>query len=236
MGSYRVAELFTSINGEGMCAGELAVFVRFCGCNLNCDYCDTTWANEQDCTYEVMTEEELLCQIGEKGITNVTLTGGEPLLQPQIDKLIKKLLQYREGSLRVEIETNGSVDISRFIFEDAIEGDSKDSLCRSRPVFTMDYKLGGSKMEAWMNTDNFEYLCEQDTVKFVAADVADLERAYEVSEQYHLNGKCNIILSPVFGRIEPERIVDFMKQKRWNDARMQLQLHKIIWEPDKKGV
>lgn len=233
MQKYKVAEIFTSINGEGMCVGELAVFVRFCGCNLRCDYCDTMWANEADCQYEYMTEDKIINRIASEGIRNVTLTGGEPLLQPHIDELIKRLVKYQEGLLRIEIETNGSVDISRFIFDD----DTCESGDRSvRPVFTMDYKLRGSGMEQEMNTDNFMYLCDRDTVKFVVSDETDLERAYHISDTYQLNGKCNIILSPVFGRIEPEKLVDFMKLKKWKDARMQLQIHKIIWDPDQKGV
>ena len=230
MAEYKVAEIFTSVNGEGMCVGELAVFVRFCGCNLRCNYCDTMWANEPDCTYESMTDDEILQKILKEGIKNVTLTGGEPLLQPQIDVLIQKLVQYKDGLLRIEIETNGSVDISRFIMKD------DKGVYYIRPVFTMDYKLRGSGMESGMSIGNFNYLCKNDTVKFVVSDEEDLERAYEISKQYHLNGKCNLILSPVFGRIEPERIVDFMKQKKWNGARMQLQIHKIIWDPDQKGV
>ncbi|MBQ3664667.1 MAG: putative 7-carboxy-7-deazaguanine synthase QueE [Lachnospiraceae bacterium] len=230
MAEYKVAEIFTSVNGEGMCVGELAVFVRFCGCNLRCNYCDTMWANEPDCTYESMTDDEILQKILKEGIKNVTLTGGEPLLQPQIDVLIQKLVQYKDGLLRIEIETNGSVDISRFIMKD------DKGVYYIRPVFTMDYKLRGSGMESGMSIGNFNYLCKNDTVKFVVSDEEDLERAYEISKRYHLNGKCNLILSPVFGRIEPERIVDFMKQKKWNDARMQLQIHKIIWDPDQKGV
>ena len=230
MAEYKVAEIFTSVNGEGMCVGELAVFVRFCGCNLRCNYCDTMWANEPDCTYESMTDDEILQKILQEGIKNVTLTGGEPLLQPQIDVLIQKLIQYKDGLLRIEIETNGSVDISRFIMKD------DKGVYYIRPVFTMDYKLRGSGMESGMSIGNFNYLCKNDTVKFVVSDEEDLERAYEISKRYHLNGKCNLILSPVFGRIEPERIVDFMKQKKWNDARMQLQIHKIIWDPDQKGV
>lgn len=239
MAEYKVAEIFTSINGEGMCAGELAVFVRFCGCNLRCNYCDTMWANEPECIYERMTDDEILDRIIKEDVTNVTLTGGEPLLQPDIDVLIKKLVEYQDGLLRIEIETNGSADIGSFIWKEECTNEEHQELIKSfviRPVFTMDYKLMGSGMESQMNTDNFVYLCDKDTVKFVVSDEEDLERAYEISEKYNLNGKCNVILSPVFGRIEPEKIVDFMKLKKWNEARMQLQIHKIIWDPDKKGV
>ena len=101
---YRVAELFSSINGEGTRAGQLAVFVRFQGCNLACAFCDTKWANEADAPCREMTAEEIVQEIRRTGIVNVTLTGGEPLLQTGIGELLERL--GREPDLRVEIETN----------------------------------------------------------------------------------------------------------------------------------
>lgn len=79
MSTYQVVEKFVSINGEGRRAGELAAFIRFKGCNLQCSYCDTSWANEPGCESERLTEEEILSWIRETGVKNVTLTGGEPL-------------------------------------------------------------------------------------------------------------------------------------------------------------
>ena len=90
----KVVEKFTSINGEGTRAGELAVFVRFKGCNLRCSYCDTMWANEPDCPYEEETPEEILNYVLETGIRNVTLTGGEPLLQKDITELINSVRSF----------------------------------------------------------------------------------------------------------------------------------------------
>jgi 7-carboxy-7-deazaguanine synthase len=89
----KVVEKFTSINGEGTRAGELAVFIRFKGCNLRCSYCDTMWANEPECPYKEETPEEILNYVLGTGIHNVTLTGGEPLLQKDIRDLIHLLLQ-----------------------------------------------------------------------------------------------------------------------------------------------
>ena len=221
MAEYKVAEIFTSINGEGMYAGRLAVFVRFCGCSLWCSYCDTMWANEE-CEYRLMSEEDIVDEVIRSGVKNVTLTGGEPLLQKDVDIVINKLLA--EKDLTVEIETNGSVDISRFI-----DGEK-------RPVFTLDYKLEGSGMEQYMNTDNYRYLCDRDTVKFVVSNEKDLYKTYDICKKYSLGEKCNIIISPVFGRINPDDIVQFMKDRLFNEARLGLQIHKIIWDPDKRGV
>ena len=143
----KVAEKFTSINGEGTRAGELAVFVRFKGCNLRCSYCDTLWANEPECPYNEETPEEILNYVLGTGIHNVTLTGGEPLLQKDIRNLIHLLLQ---AGLQVEVETNGAVALAAF--------------CEERPVFTMDYKLPSSGCEEHMITENMKLLEKNDGI------------------------------------------------------------------------
>jgi 7-carboxy-7-deazaguanine synthase len=218
---YKVVEIFESINGEGMKAGELAVFIRFQGCNLCCSYCDTMWANEPDAPYMEMELAEIVETVRNYAVRNVTVTGGEPLRQKEIKALLAAL--DKEG-FAVEIETNGSVALAEY---------AKDlpEVC-----FTMDYKLPGSGMEQQMETGNFAVLTKKDTVKFVVSSRSDLERAYEVAERYQLGGRCSILLSPVFGAIEPEEIVSFMKEKRWVDARIQIQLHKVIWNPQERGV
>ena len=217
----KVAERFISINGEGQWAGELAVFLRFCGCNLSCVYCDTVWANEPDCPYKDISSRENYDFIKQSGIKNVTLTGGEPLLAEGIQELLALLLE--DEGLRVEVETNGAVSL--------------ESFCKGkRPSFTMDYKLPGSGMEDAMITDNFRFLTKQDTVKFVVTDAIDLVRAREVMDQYGLSERTTVYFSPVFGSIAPEDIVHFMKRNRMNDVRLQLQLHKAIWHPQTRGV
>lgn len=218
---FKVVEIFESINGEGMRAGELAVFVRMKGCNLCCNYCDTMWANEPDCGFEDMTANQIVDKVKKSGIKNVTLTGGEPLLQKNIERLLESF--SNEKNIRVEIETNGSVDLRPFLeFENV--------------SFTMDYKLPESEMEKYMNLDNLKILRKKDTLKFVASSVNDLKRAKEIIEKYKLIGKVNIIFSPVFGKIELTEIVDFLKENKLNDVRMQLQMHKFIWDPEKRGV
>ena len=219
---YNIAEKFVSINGEGMFAGQLAVFIRFCGCNLDCEYCDTRWANDMKVTFELLSEDEIYEYIKSTGVINITLTGGEPLIQKNIYVLLEKLAN--DKSIRVEIETNGSIDILEFI---DIE---------NRPSFTVDYKLQGSGMESRMFLLNFNRLSSKDTVKFVVSDLQDLKKAKTVIEKFSLINKCHIYISPVFGKINPEQIVDFMKENHLNDINLQLQIHKIIWDPDKKGV
>lgn len=222
MAKYKVVEIFESINGEGRRAGQLAVFVRFQKCNLNCSYCDTRWANTDDAAYTLMSDEEIYDRIISSGIRNVTLTGGEPLLQADISILLERLAA--DKNLSVEIETNGSIGIEPF------------SKINNPPSFTMDYKLPGSCMERFMDLDNFKHLTAKDTVKFVVGGMEDLQRARAVINDFNLTEKCAVYFSPVFGAINLEDIVEFMKKYRLNGVNLQLQIHKIIWDPQKRGV
>jgi 7-carboxy-7-deazaguanine synthase len=224
----KLAESFISINGEGVRAGELALFLRFTGCNLSCSYCDTRWANEAGCRYEEKSVEELVGYVSSSVIKNVTLTGGEPMLQRELPDLVEGLLGLQ--GTRVEIETNGAVPLDKVARLRSIEGTS------GRLSFTMDYKLPSSGCEADMLTDNFRLLGQEDTVKFVSGSRDDLERAADIISEYDLTKRCHVYISPVFGKIDPQVIVDFMKEKKMNDVRLQLQLHKLIWEPDRRGV
>lgn len=217
----KVVETFVSINGEGTHAGELAAFIRFKGCNLCCSYCDTKWANLPDANASEMSVQEISEYVKETGVHNVTLTGGEPMLQKEIGALAQRLVS---DGCRVEIETNGSVSLENL------------ANAEKRPVFTMDYKLPDSGMEDRMCLTNFSLLKEKDTVKFVAGSIRDLERAKEIIERYGLIGRCHIYLSPVFGRIQPADMVEFMIRHKLNGVRLQLQLHKFIWHPDTRGV
>lgn len=219
---FEVVEKFVSINGEGQRAGQLAVFIRFKGCNLNCGYCDTKWANDLSAPFESMNEDEIYDYIKSTGVKNVTLTGGEPLLRDNIGILLERL--GKDNSLNVEIETNGSVLIEPY------------ANIVKRPSFTLDYKLGGSGMERFMKTENYQFLQKCDTVKFVVSSVSDLERAVEIIKEYELDKRCGVYLSAVFGKIEPANIVSFMIDKNLNDVNLQLQMHKFIWDPNERGV
>ncbi len=148
--------------------------------------------------------------------------GGEPLLHKDMDRLLAILLA--DEDLRVEIETNGAVDLRKFC------------ACPGRPVFTMDYKLPSSGYEKSMVLSNFELLSPDDTVKFVSGSTEDLERAYQIIQEYDLLHKCHVYFSPVFSDIEPVEIVNFMMDHKLNEARLQIQMHKVIWDPDKRGV
>ena len=222
MAKYKVVEKFVSINGEGVLAGQLAVFIRFQGCNLNCSYCDTSWANQQDALYTEMMEQEIYQYIKETGVRNVTLTGGEPLLNHEIIYLLQLLTEDKD--LNIEIETNGSIDLLEY-------AKISDSIS-----FTMDYKLPGSLMESKMLVTNFDILTRKDTVKFVVGSIEDLDCAKEIMKKYHLIDKCHVYLSTIYGKIDLKNVVEYMIENKMNGVNLQLQMHKIIWEPNKRGV
>ncbi|MCY6371097.1 putative 7-carboxy-7-deazaguanine synthase QueE [Clostridium ganghwense] len=219
---FKVVEKFVSVNGEGRLSGQLALFIRFAGCNLDCSYCDTRWANEKEVDYTLMTKEEIYKHIKSTEVKNVTLTGGEPLLQNGVLELLEILSKDKEFS--IEIETNGSVSLEKF------------SKIENPPSFTMDYKLPSSNMEDKMLTDNFKYLTKKDTVKFVSGSIEDLERAKYIIDKYKLVNITNVYISPVFGKINMDDIVEYMKDNKMNGVTLQMQLHKVIWEPEKRGV
>ena len=234
-----VVEKFVSVNGEGRFAGRLAAFVRFAGCNLSCSYCDTMWANEPKVEFEPMTVDEIVGFVRQAGVRHVTLTGGEPVLQPLLPDLVRALMEVRMPGapgeepyeLQVEIETNGAVDLRKLA--------RVRRLGVTRPgnvAFTMDYKCPSSGMEDAMLTSNFALLESNDTVKFVLGSRADLERMLAVVREYDLCARCAVYLSPVFGKLDPADIVAFMQEHALIRATVQVQLHKIIWPNVEKGV
>ena len=226
-----VVERFVSINGEGVNAGKMAAFIRLLGCNLGCNYCDTSWANVPDCPVDWMGVEQLCEWVCETGVAYVTLTGGEPLLHPQTAALIGALTSGACGvreDLVVEVETNGSIALGRAIKA----GDSAGN----RFQVTMDYKLPYSGMNDRMDEGNFAALRTWDTVKFVAGTEEDLACALRVINEHDLQARCNVYLSPVFSVMDPQRLVEFVKDNGLDRVTVQLQLHKVIWPADMKGV
>lgn len=212
-GKLRVTEIFDSIEGEGKRAGKLATFVRLTGCNLRCSYCDTAYAFDGG---EEMRLDDIVHRIH---YHNVTLTGGEPLAQD-----VRDLLDALRGH-DVNIETNGSINIQPF-FRDYPDA-----------FFTIDYKCGGSGMTKAMCLSNFSNMRKKDVLKFVVGSREDLEQAFDVFRQFYGNLRNRqIFVSPVFGQIDPQDIVAFMKENNLWSWRVQLQLHKFIWNPQERGV
>lgn len=211
----RVVEIFKSIEGEGIRAGYPVVFIRLAGCNLRCSYCDTKYSyNEKE--YPDMTVDNIVKTVFKFGCHRVTLTGGEPLIHEDVDLLIEELT---EMGTEVNIETNGSVDISPYI-------------CDKNVIITMDYKCSSSGMEDMMLISNLDKLRKQDVLKFVVGDENDLDTCLNLCD----TSVAQVFISPVFGNIEPKEIVKYMLEHKMNDCRVQLQLHKFIWDPNQRGV
>lgn len=214
----KVVEKFISIDGEGPTAGALSVFVRFAGCNLRCAWCDTSYAWDTTADVTDMSASEIADYIKSTGICHVTITGGEPLLQPGLIGLLSRLADYQ-----VHIETNGAIPVEQFRVGDNIH-------------FVIDYKLPDSGMEERMHLPNLASVRKTDAYKFVIASNRDLDKAVKIVRQYNLEEKTQVYFSTVFGKMEPAVVVVRMKSEKFNGVKIQLQLHKFIWDPQKKGV
>ncbi|MBA1335698.1 MAG: 7-carboxy-7-deazaguanine synthase [Firmicutes bacterium] len=208
----KVNEIFLSIQGEGLLTGFPTVFVRFTGCNLRCSFCDTTYSYYSG---EEMSAEQIYQRISDYGFSRVCLTGGEPLLQEGLQELIDRLEGYR-----VTIETNGSIPLDRVSL---LEGQT----------YVMDVKAPSSGEEGSIHWPNFELLREEDEVKFVVGNREDYLWARDIIQKELVKGTATI--SPVFGKIIPAQIVRWILEDGL-DVRFQLQLHKIIFDPDARGV
>lgn len=217
---YKVNEIFLSIDGEGYRTGLPVVFIRLYGCNLNCSYCDTRYSCEQQ-EYKEMSLYDILVEVLSYGVPRVTLTGGEPLIHSGVKDLIKSLVA---NDIEVNIETNGAVDLDEFI----------EFKYNSKVVFTMDYKCKSSGMEDKMILSNLEFLQPKDVIKFVVSNYNEMAKMEFILE----SSKCKAqpYVSPVFGAIEPKELVDYVLDNKLNNVKVQVQLHKIIWNPNERGV
>lgn len=215
-GILKVSEIFESIDGEGIRTGYPVTFIRLYGCCLSCSFCDSkySWSGGD---YQEKSIEEILSIVKKYKHHRVTLTGGEPLMTEDGWNLLYALL---DENYEVNVETNGSIQLI----------DVPDS----NLIYTMDYKSKFSGMEDKMILSNIDILKEKDVLKFVVANEEDLDKMKEIIT-FH-NPKCSIFVSPVFGEIEPKEIVEYVLKHKLDNVRVQVQLHKIIWDPSLRGV
>ncbi len=208
----KINEIFKSIQGESSYAGYPCTFVRLAGCNLTCSYCDTQTTESYD-----MEIDEILDKIDLMNGELVEVTGGEPLLQDDTALLCTKFI---ERGKTVLVETNGSLDISVI----------------PRPaVVIMDIKTPQSMMSESFDWENIKRLQKTDEIKFVISDRGDYEWVRQKIDEYELNKKARLLISPVYGRQDAKELASWILEDRL-PVRFQLQLHKIIWGPDAKGV
>jgi len=210
----RVTEIFASIQGESSFAGLPFSFVRLTGCNLRCRYCDTTYAYEGGADLPL---DEVIARVDLFGIPRLCLTGGEPLLQARAFDLVTRFL---DRGYTVLVETNGTLSLEPL---------------DPRAVKIMDVKCPGSGEHRRMLWENFRWLSARDEVKFVITERGDYEYARKVVAGRRGEGAFQVLLSPAAGFLEPATLAGWMVADRL-DARLQLQLHKIVWGPDRRGV
>ncbi len=210
----KVCEIFASIQGESTYAGIPCTFIRMSGCNLRCTYCDTTYAHGEGME---LSEGEILGEVRKAGFRTVEITGGEPLLQGGIFHLMKHLL---DQGYRVLIETNGSREISGI---------------DERAIVILDIKTPGSGMSHAMRLSNLSCLKPRDEVKFVITGREDYEWSKNVIASYSLFEKCEILFSPVFDMVEPVHLAQWILDDRL-EVRLNLQLHKYLYGPHRRGV
>ena len=213
MAKLDINEIFKSIDGEGIYTGIATTFVRLNGCNLRCDYCDTEYALRPG--HNMIEIDKILDEIRNNNTNHVTITGGEPLLDDNLIELIDNLKDKT-----INIETNGSVDIEPF---------NRDNV-----TFTVDIKVPSSGEVGTFNNKNFHHLKKTDVVKFVVGTHEDLQFAKETI----LNNKMpdHVYFSPIFGKIEPREIVEYILENNLSNVRLGLQIHKIVWDPNERGV
>ena len=210
-----INEIYHSIQGESTWAGEPCVFVRLTFCDLRCNYCDTEYAFYEG---KKQTLDQIHSAVEAFGCPLVEITGGEPLLQKNVFPLMTLLA---DGGHTVLLETSGAHDISGI---------------DPRVHRIMDLKTPGSGECERNLFSNIDHLTQRDEVKFVIGSRGDYEWSREQLATHQLSKRCHAVLfSPIFGRIDPQTIVEWILTDRL-PVRFQLQMHKFIWTPEKRGV
>jgi 7-carboxy-7-deazaguanine synthase len=210
-----INEIFHSIQGESTHAGRPCVFVRLTACDLRCSWCDTPYAFHEG---RKMSVDQVVDDVDAFGCPVVEITGGEPLLQPDVYALMRRLL---ERGHTVMLETGGHRSIAQV---------------PAGVIRIVDVKCPGSGEVEKNDWTNLDVLMPADEVKFVIKDRADYEFAREVVSRHALVGRCAAVLfSPVHGVLAPKDLAAWILEDRL-PVRLQLQAHKYIWSPEARGV
>jgi 7-carboxy-7-deazaguanine synthase len=213
-GSLLVHEIYRSLQGESTFAGLPCVFVRLTACHLRCGYCDTPHAFGEG---DLLDLDDVLARALELGDELVEITGGEPLLQPEVYPLMARLADARKTVL---LETSGAVDIG------AVD---------RRVHVILDIKTPGSGEIGANVWGNIELLKPTDEVKIVIRDRADFDWAARLLRDHRLTERCPVLFSPAFREVNPTDLAAWILESRL-PVRLQLQQHKILWDPNSRGV
>lgn len=209
----RITEIFHSLQGESPTVGLPTVFVRLTGCPLRCVWCDTEYAFHGG---ERRSLDEIEAEVLAYGARHVTVTGGEPLSQPTVHELMRRLC---DAGLSVGLETSGALDVSQV---------------DPRVSIVMDLKAPASGESGRNRMDNLAHLSAKDQIKFVISDRRDYDWARMRMDEYQLAERVGeILFSPVWGKLTPGQLADWILEDRL-PVRFQVQLHKILWD-DARG-
>jgi 7-carboxy-7-deazaguanine synthase len=209
-----INEIFFSVQGESSFAGLPCVFVRLTACNLRCSWCDTTYSFHEG---NPMTVADVIVKVLEYNCPLVEITGGEPLLQPNVFPLMTRLCDLGK---KVLLETSGSVDVAPV---------------DPRVIKIMDVKCPASGETHRNRLDNISHLDKKDEVKFVIADRADYDWAKRTLAEQQLTGRCSVLFSPVWEKLPLKTLAEWVLTDKL-PVRLQTQLHKHIWGTDARGV
>ena len=212
--SLKINEIYYSIQGESSHSGRPCIFIRLTYCNLRCTYCDTEHAFYEGSN---MTIDEILIYIKKWNCNLVEVTGGEPLFQKECINLLNALI---DQSYEVLLETGGSLPLKNV---------------PKNVIKIVDFKCPSSGMEKKNLWSIVKDLQVHDEIKFVIGNKEDFEWSKNIINKYSLNDICTLFFSPVYGKLKPAQLVNWILNDNIN-VRMQLQMHKSIWPADKKGV
>ena len=209
-----VNEIFHSIQGESRYTGRPCVFVRLSACNLRCIWCDTAYAFTGG---DTMSIDGILAAVAAFRCGLVEVTGGEPLLQAGCHDLLAALC---DAGYEVLLETGGSLPVT----------DIDERVHR-----IVDVKCPGSGMSEKNLWSNLDLLTDRDEVKFVLADRKDFDWAMDIAARYQLPARTHVLYAPVFGMLSPTELAAWMLEAGV-EGRLQIQLHKYLWDPQRRGV
>ena len=212
--SLKINEIYYSVQGESTHSGCPCIFIRLTYCNLRCSYCDTEYAFYDGKDMEIT---DIMIEIKRWDCNLVEVTGGEPLFQDECIDLLNELVN---SNYEVMLETGGSLSISDV---------------PKKVVKIVDFKCPSSgmvKKNLWSIVDDLQ---ANDEVKFVIGNREDFDWAKDKITEYSLDRICTLLFSPTFGEIDPQLIVEWILADNL-PVRMQMQMHKMIWSPEEKGV
>ncbi|GGI45350.1 7-carboxy-7-deazaguanine synthase [Paenibacillus marchantiophytorum] len=219
-----MVEIFETVEGEGTRAGFPTIFVRLFGCNLRCTWCDTKYSYPPAEAENVMTIAEIVSKVSSFRSRHICLTGGEPLLYGEKSLALIEALAELEQVDDLHIETNGAIDLAMFV----------ERVASPKVRYIMDFKLPDSGEMEQMIMSNFALLREQDELKFVIGSELDFSTAVNVLEQHPT--KALPMFSPVWETMPPHKLVEHMLSAGLSKVKLNMQLHKIIWDPAMRGV